>query len=488
MTTGLSSTIDKLKQAVGQEHVLIDEKSCRYFSQDLSLTKLATAAAVVQPGSTAEVAEVVKIAAAHGLAVVPRGGGMSYTMGYMPRRPESVLIDTRRMSKIVEINTTDMYVTVEAGCTWAELNDALQEHNVRTPFWGPFSGLFATVGGGLGQNCTFHGASRYGTMADSVLAVEVVTGTGEVLQTGAGANEAGSPFFRYFGPDLTGLFIADAGALGVKTKVTMRLVPAPPVLVAASFAFKSVEDMITTQAELGRLNTASELYSMDRYYHESFAQMGFTYLRDHDWSLHFTVDEMDETAAKQTLGRLKEVAGRRGQELEDTLPLASRAVPFVRMRSNGGRLILSVHTLSAYSKALSLVKETQAVLAEYEEQLTRHDIRPAIRTSAIQNAMVIEPLFYWRDEFDPLRLEGLDPDEAETFVSPPANLEGRQVVFELRERLSRLYFERGGVAMQLGKFYDLGGNVANANWALLKSLKQILDPQGLMNPGALGLD
>jgi hypothetical protein len=144
--------IENLRQLMGAGRVITEPSQRSYYSTDLSAYPAVTAAAVIQPGSVEELAQAVKLVAAAGYALIPRGGGMSYTKGYVPERSESVLFDMRGMNGIVEINTDDMYVTVEAGCTWKQLYEALQPRGVRTPYYGPLSGMYATVGGTLSQN------------------------------------------------------------------------------------------------------------------------------------------------------------------------------------------------------------------------------------------------------------------------------------------------------------------------------------------------
>lgn len=109
--------IENLRQLMGAKRVITDPSQRSYYSTDLSAYPAVMAAAVIQPGSVEELARAVKLIAAAGYALIPRGGGMSYTRGYVPERHESVLVDMRGMNGIVEINTDDMYVTVEAGCT-----------------------------------------------------------------------------------------------------------------------------------------------------------------------------------------------------------------------------------------------------------------------------------------------------------------------------------------------------------------------------------
>ena len=164
-------------------------------------------------------------------------------MLFCPRLPSRVLIDTERMNRVLEINEQDMYVTVEPGITWAAMTAALAEKGLRTAFWGPFSGLKATVGGSMSQNSVSLGSGNYGCSADTALSFDIVLANGELLSTGSGALNTASPFFRHYGPDLTGIFTGDAGAFGIKVRITLRLVPLPKFTGTASFGFNDFDTM-----------------------------------------------------------------------------------------------------------------------------------------------------------------------------------------------------------------------------------------------------
>ena len=142
-----AQVIGDLRALVGAAHVITDEKEREFFSTDVFYKADAVAAFVVAPGNKDELAKAVGMTTRAGFAIVPRGGGMSYTGGYRPIRADSVIVDTRRLDKIVEINAEDMYVTVECGTTWKKLYEALKARGLRTPYFGPFSGMYATVGG-----------------------------------------------------------------------------------------------------------------------------------------------------------------------------------------------------------------------------------------------------------------------------------------------------------------------------------------------------
>ena len=196
----------ELRRAAGNARVVTDPDELAYLSQD-AFWSGAIAACAVRPGSREALAAAVAAATSAGYAVVPRGGGMSYTAGYVPAGERTVIVDCRDLNRIVEINAGDRYITAEAGCTWQQLYEALAAQGLRTPYFGPMSGQLATVGGALSQNSMFFGSATYGTVAESVLGLEVVLADGRVLRTGSRGTKHGGPFFRHYGPDLTGLFL-----------------------------------------------------------------------------------------------------------------------------------------------------------------------------------------------------------------------------------------------------------------------------------------
>ena len=212
MTAGLPSGLRRgLHDVLGEESVLEGENDRRFHSHDIFEPGRPR-----QPSSgrtrSGQLAAAVGLVTSSGLAVVPRGGGVSYTGGYLPTRRQSVIVDTLRLDRVIDLNTTDMHVTVETGCTWEQLSRVLAGSGTRTPFGGPFSGRYATMGGTLSQDAVLWGSAAHGGASESVLGLAVVLADGTLVRTGSAGTSAGSPFHRYFGPDLTGVFLGDCGA------------------------------------------------------------------------------------------------------------------------------------------------------------------------------------------------------------------------------------------------------------------------------------
>jgi len=122
MTT--TEILEPLRAAIGGDYVLTDQADREFYAMDVYNSR-ELPLAVVQPGTVAQLQQIARIAAEAGVALVPRGGGASYTDAYLPDTPNSLLVDTLRLNQIVEINTEDMYITVEPGVTWAQMTEAL---------------------------------------------------------------------------------------------------------------------------------------------------------------------------------------------------------------------------------------------------------------------------------------------------------------------------------------------------------------------------
>jgi FAD binding domain len=515
----------QLQQIVGNDYVLLDEDSRAHFSTDLSYRDRKIASAIVQPGSLEQTSQAVAAATSAGYAVVGRGGGMSYTSGYTPEREKTVLFDMRRINRILEINTQDMYVTVECGCTWKELHEALAPHGVRTPYWGPLSGMYATVGGALSQNSLFHGSGTGGTAAETVVGLKVVLADGSVLTTGSWAHKTANPFWRHFGPDVTGLFTADTGAFGIKVAATLRLVTAAKHTGFLSYKFDTLDQMLSAQVRIARLGISSECYGFDPYYNDSFEKQGITFeeglskvgqiarkgglkglanaakvalggkkiLKNVPYSLHMTLDGLTETIAAEYTDLAAEIcADEGGTEMANSIPIVFRNAPFGGVRTvllgSGGEIWIPVHGYFALSNAIPAARATEKFLADRKPLMDQWGIKTSYLTCFSGPEFVIEPSFYWADELGSFRLSLIEPEWQEKWKSLPAAPERRKVALGLRDELRDLFDSLGGLHLQLGKYYPYKEIMNNETLPrVIEGIKNVVDPQRLVNPGSLGL-
>ncbi|HEX7991067.1 MAG TPA: FAD-binding oxidoreductase [Stenotrophomonas sp.] len=496
--------------------IVTDASELEYYATDV-YSQGQPLLAVLRPNDAQQLATAVKQLTDAGVAVIARGGGMSYTSGYTAARSPSVLVDTSSLDRIVEINLEDAYVVVEAGVTWRALKDALDAKGVRTPYFGPMSGSHATVGGGTSQGAVFHGTARYGCSADVVLGLQVVTANGDILTTGSAAAANTAPFFRWYGPDLTGLFLGDCGLLGIKTRIVLKLIPKHTHIDYLSWQFPTADGLFAALGVLARHGLASETAAFDPALTRvrmrraglssdvkalgnvirkgglisglKLAVKGRDIVDQEQFSLHITLEGDSAAEVADRVARARKLVGEFGESIEPSIPKMMAANPFAAWNSMlgpQGERWAPVHALVPHSRATSMFNALQALFAREQATMDKHGIFIGTLLSSVgAQVALIEPCIYWPDSHNAFHVRTVDADHRERIGRPGEHLDARAVADTLKRQIADTMRAHGAANLQLGKFYDYRAGRDPAALAVLDAVKAQLDPKGLMNPGVL---
>ncbi len=255
----VENLIETLTDIVGAQNVITDAQTMHPYLGDWRGRYRGAARCVVRPGSTAEVAAVVRACSAAGVAMLPQGGNTSHCGASIPDKSgKTVLISLSRLNKIRAVDAANNTITVEAGCVLQNLQEAALAVDRLFPLSLAAEGS-CQIGGNLSTNAGGVQVLRYGNARELVLGLEVVLPDGEVWNGLRGLRKDNT------GYDLKQLFIGAEGTLGIITAAVVKLFPLPRSTATAWLAIASPQAAIGLlnglQAAFGAMLTACELVS-----------------------------------------------------------------------------------------------------------------------------------------------------------------------------------------------------------------------------------
>ena len=465
---GKSGMIETLADIVGAQNVITDAQTMHPYLGDWRGRYRGAARCVVRPGSTAEVAAVVRACSAAGVAMLPQGGNTSHCGASIPDKSgKTVLISLSRLNKIRAVDAANNTITVEAGCVLQNLQEAALAVDRLFPLSLAAEGS-CQIGGNLSTNAGGVQVLRYGNARELVLGLEVVLPDGEVWNGLRGLRKDNT------GYDLKQLFIGAEGTLGIITAAVVKLFPLPRSTATAWLAIASPQAAIGLlnglQAAFGAMLTACELVS--------------------DISLGMVLKHIpgaQPPLEKSPWYLLVELSGS-GEEdaLRDTL------ATFLEPALENGTISDAVLAQSVdQAKRLWNLRESISEAQKIEGFSIKHDISvPVSRIpefleragSALQHAWPgIRIVAFGHVGDGNLHYNQSKPEAGENAAFIAAQPQVNEMVHDIVHQLGGSISAEHGIG-QL-KREEILRYKSPLEMQMMRTIKQAFDPRGLMNPG-----
>ncbi len=457
-----------LRAAVGAGHVLT-EGDLSAWELDWRRRWRGKALAVVRPASTDEVAAVVRLCGAHGVAIVPQGGNTGLVGGGVPDGSGTqVLLSLQRLNRVRGIDAANLTLTAEAGCVLQAVQSAAAEQGLLLPLSLAAQGS-CTLGGNLATNAGGTQVLRWGNARDLCLGLEVVTAAGDIWCGLSGLRKDNT------GYDLRDLFVGSEGTLGIITAATMKLAPQPAAMTTALAACASLADCV------GLLNLARQRLGSGLSGFEVMGRVALDLVERHfpalprplpgaPWTV--LLEHSDTEGAEQAYARFESLLG-----AALTAGCAQDAV---------------VAQSLAQSQALWHLRESIPLAQAEEGPNIKHDI--SLPVSAIAD-FVAHTDATLQARFPGVALVNfghLGDGNLHYNVQAPAGVDAAHFLATQEHAVNQMVFdavaERGGsFSAEHGigalKREELARRKSPVALGLMRAIKAALDPQGLMNPG-----
>jgi alkyldihydroxyacetonephosphate synthase len=415
----------------------------------------------VRPASTEEVALVVKFAAENGIPLIPYGGGTGLMGGIVALKPSKV-VDLRTMDRIIAVSCPDRTAMVEAGVVLASLEQELNAHGLILGH-DPWSLPIATVGGAISTDGLGYRAYRYGSMGDQVLGLTVVLPNGDILKTRAVPRHS-------TGIDLNRLFIGGEGCFGIITEATLRAFPLPEERALMAYSFEDFEAGFAAIMQLFQVGLRPSLLEFGEGGVASDLDLPTLYL-----GFEGVREEVLGQAERAMLICSGQGGSRLGQGEAQQFWEARHRVAERFSRDRGFKVGESlakalpersfdyIHVCLPASKVLDYRSACSQILTRYGLDIVDYGLwcQPELFSTVMVKASVATP------------------SDAE--ATSHAIDEMLTLVQELGGSMEYCH----GVGLRLAHLMER--EHGETGLELLRSLKRILDPQNIMNPGKLAL-
>ena len=453
----------QFNEIVGADFVFTDAESFEKYGKDETERLHYNPEVVVKPRKVEEIAALLKLCNEHLIPVTPRGGGTGLSGGALPHLG-GLVISMERFNSILEIDDRNLQVTTEPGVITEVLQNAVKEVNLFYPP-DPSSKGSCFIGGNIAENSGGPKAVKYGVVKDYVLNLEVVTPTGDIIWTGSNVLKNST------GYNLTQLLVGSEGTLGIVTKIVLKLIPLPKfdLLMLAPFAsLEKASEAVSAIFRAGFTPSAMELMEIDAIKIVSKMVDSTAFPVSDDIAAHLII-EVDGNNMDVLMGEMEAIAEVLAQYDAGEIFFADDAqqkTELWKLRRRVAEAVKSVgytieeDTVVPRAELPKLVKGVKALGLQYGFHAVcyGHAGDGNLHVNIIKGEMTDDN---WNTEVT----------------------KGVREIFELTVSLKGTLSGEHGIGFVQKNYMDIA--FSETHLKLMKGIKTIFDPKGILNPGKI---
>jgi len=416
----------------------------------------------VWPGSAEEVSEILKLANRTKIPVIPRGAGTGLSGMAVPTKG-GIVLDLNRMNKILGIRIEDRLAIVQPGVVYSALENALAPYGFFFPP-DPASGKVSTLGGNVATNAGGVKGAKYGTTRDYVLGLQVVLPDGRMMRTGSKAIKSVS------GYDLTRLFVGSEGTLGVVTEIILKINPKPRATSTALATFDNLEDAghaVTEIMHSGILPSVLEILGRETIV--AINQNTDLNLPEVDAMLLVETDGYTSGETEYQMKKILDIFRKNhAQEVKEAKSEAE-VTELWKARKSAYAVLARIKTHFVLEDVTVPIGKVAKMLRGVNEIAKKHNLQIATFGHAGDGNLHPQILY-----------DGYDPDQVKRMEAASGEL------FKLAISLEGTLTGEHGIGLSKARYMKLEHDPAAMD--VMRSLKKMLDPNNILNPGKMALE
>jgi len=451
------TTKDEIRTIVGADWFLDTPEDLITYSYDGFLPEFMPDAVIV-PGGTDEIAQVMKIANRERFHIIPRGAGTNIC-GSSVARKGGMIIAFHRLNRILEIEPESMCAVVQPGVVNADLQKAVAAYGLMYPP-DPASMFVSTIGGNVALNAGGPRGVKYGVTRDYLLGLEVVLPTGEIIRTG------GKTLKNVTGYDLTRLMCGSEGTLGILTEIIVRLVPLAPAKATLQAIYKDLDDAAKTVSAIvgaGIIPTTLEL--IDRTVLDVISNYGGAQFSDEAEALLLIEVDGEEDLLEAQGKRIEAFCRERGAVHVDRASTPEAAEKLWHARRTAFGAVASLRPNCIVEDATVPVKMLPAIIRKVVEVARKYDIQIGVLAHAGDGNLHPLVMTDLRDEEEMARVDKAMEELMEAAIKMGGTLSGEHGIGIAKDRFMHLEFSQTAIE-------------------LMRGIKRVFDPNNILNPGS----